>query len=314
MKKITLLLAAFAVTLSVSAQRSKVNTNSLEREVRVTSSNLLSSSNALRSTNGTVTDTIYPASVFTVCGRLDSLTVYSLKGGGYLTGNNKYGDLQKGMLVKHTGTGNVTGVIALIYPKKATGGGSASMKIYSVGTDKMPATLLGTSTSIATSTMTKELQTFVFTTPVTVTGNFFAELALPTTTNDTIALFSTKQTCVLTDSLSMEQFSDNSFMYLKTDWSVNFDLAIYPIVQTTTTGVAENNASSKVSVFPNPANDVLNVNNIGKDAKVVMVNSLGQVVYNTTASEKLTINTSDMKEGFYFVKINENVFKVVITK
>ena len=80
------------------------------------------------------------------------------------------------------------------------------------------------------------------------------------------------------------------------------------------TGVAENNTAAKVSVYPNPANDVLNVNNIGKDAKVIMVNSLGQVVYNTTASEKLTINTSEMKEGFYFVKVNENVFKVVVTK
>ena len=79
------------------------------------------------------------------------------------------------------------------------------------------------------------------------------------------------------------------------------------------TGINSTNTKS-FQIFPNPANDILNINNIGKDAKIMMINSLGQIVYNTIASDNIKINTENLTEGVYFVRVNAQVSKVIISK
>ncbi len=63
-------------------------------------------------------------------------------------------------------------------------------------------------------------------------------------------------------------------------------------------------ASNKVSIYPNPVNDVLNVNAAGFD-KVEIVNFLGQVVYsNQVTATDFQINTADLTAGVYFVRLS----------
>ncbi|MEI7594900.1 MAG: T9SS type A sorting domain-containing protein [Bacteroidota bacterium] len=89
--------------------------------------------------------------------------------------------------------------------------------------------------------------------------------------------------------------------------------ATYTVNVTGTVSVDANSAA-KLEVYPNPANNVLNIANITANANVTMMNSLGQVVYSAVASDNLTVNTQNLTEGIYFVRVNNQVVKVIITK
>lgn len=88
-------------------------------------------------------------------------------------------------------------------------------------------------------------------------------------------------------------------------------------INSTITGI--NNDNSKVlNIFPNPANDVLNVN-FAEGAKIQIVNNLGQVVYSIeNAQEFNKIDVSAFEAGSYFVKITKDNsvtnHKVVLVK
>ena len=73
------------------------------------------------------------------------------------------------------------------------------------------------------------------------------------------------------------------------------------IVELDFTGVAENQ-NVKVNVFPNPANDMVNIN-VNGEFKYQLVNSLGQVVRNGKANNKATVSVSELNQGIYFLTI-----------
>ena len=72
--------------------------------------------------------------------------------------------------------------------------------------------------------------------------------------------------------------------------------------------VTENN----VAIYPNPMNDVLNIQLGDNQSNVEIFNSLGQMVrrYDNMSGD-MQINVADMEAGIYFVKINGEVIKVV---
>ena len=80
------------------------------------------------------------------------------------------------------------------------------------------------------------------------------------------------------------------------------------------TGVAENQ-NANISVYPNPANDIVNIN-VNGSFKYQVINSLGQVVRNGNATNKAMIKVSDLNKGIYFLNITTgnqvNVQKVVV--
>lgn len=74
-------------------------------------------------------------------------------------------------------------------------------------------------------------------------------------------------------------------------------------------------ALSSVSVFPNPANDIVNINvKVGADSKFAfeVYNMIGQGVYSvapaefTKGSSMLQLNTSSYENGVYFIAVKEN--------
>jgi hypothetical protein len=86
------------------------------------------------------------------------------------------------------------------------------------------------------------------------------------------------------------------------------------IVDLDFTGVAENQ-NVKINVFPNPANDMMNIN-VNGSFKYQLVNSLGQVVRNGKATNKAVVNVNDLNQGIYFLTIaagnQVSVQKVVV--
>lgn len=225
MKKITFFMLSLAMAFGSVAYGQKMNAPTQGAES-------FAKPYSVENNNGKVLsiDTLWGPTATLACG--DSLTYYALAAGdGYLTGNNKYGDLEKGMLVKNTINGNLTGVIVGLIKKGTLGTNSIAVNVYSKGADNLPGTLLGTSQPKVLSSITGAWNTFTFATPIAVTGDFFATLTLPTTAGDTIILLSTKGTCMGPDSSAVEKWSDNSFGYMKSSWGFNGDLAIYSIIE-----------------------------------------------------------------------------------
>ena len=66
--------------------------------------------------------------------------------------------------------------------------------------------------------------------------------------------------------------------------------------------IAEN-ANNTVSIYPNPATTVLNVEAEGYNT-IELVNVLGQVVYSANATSSMQINVSNFDNGVYFVRLN----------
>lgn len=76
----------------------------------------------------------------------------------------------------------------------------------------------------------------------------------------------------------------------------------------------ESNLTSNISVFPNPANDVLNVAN-AENANITIVDMIGNVVATVdNASSNQSINISNLANGTYFVRVNGEVFKFNVVK
>lgn len=75
---------------------------------------------------------------------------------------------------------------------------------------------------------------------------------------------------------------------------------------------AGENIDKKVTLYPNPADDMLIINgeNLGC---VVVFNAIGQKVAKFTADSELIIATSAYENGVYFVKIGANTQRFVVT-
>lgn len=69
---------------------------------------------------------------------------------------------------------------------------------------------------------------------------------------------------------------------------------------------------SNVAVYPNPANDVLNIQLGENQSYMVIYNSIGQIVrrYDNVSGD-MQINIADLNAGIYFVKVNGEVTKVI---
>ncbi len=82
------------------------------------------------------------------------------------------------------------------------------------------------------------------------------------------------------------------------------------------TSLATNNFEknpSQIIAYPNPVNDILNIESETKIDSVAMTNFLGQEIFNIkTTTSKSEIDFSNFQKGVYFLKvISENKEKVV---
>ena len=67
----------------------------------------------------------------------------------------------------------------------------------------------------------------------------------------------------------------------------------------------EENMDIKVSVYPNPANGMMNIDTDANNYEYQFVNTMGQVVMSGNANGKTTVNVSDLN-GVYFLRIIAN--------
>lgn len=216
--------------------------------------------------------------------------------------------------------GRVDSITSILYRKSA---GSANVvgKLYSIDGTTGAYTLVAQTAAFTPATGTNSslsFTTLALTAPYTATaGEILAA---------TIQINGTNFTTAPGDTISLGY--DNAYIgstsvactaYLNVGGSMGwYTFAGVPNVgielQNSTVSVSNVNFNNTISVFPNPAKDVVNIKNAGKDAVITISNSLGQVVYTAVATDKATIDTKNLSEGIYFVRVNNQVSKVVITK
>lgn len=86
--------------------------------------------------------------------------------------------------------------------------------------------------------------------------------------------------------------------------TVNVDIGV---------GIKKNLNNFQISLYPNPSNDLLNIECKNKNAEIKIIDVFGNTVkQQNTASNNTTIHVSDLKEGFYFIQIN--AINATITK
>ncbi len=179
---------------------------------------------------------------------LDTLALYTLGANGYLSGNNSYGDLAKAEFYTNTQSINVNGAFFLFGRGVVNGAGSITANVWDAsGAGGTPGAVpVATSAAVNISTIIQAVNNnfqyiyIPFTTPPTITGNFYVGFTLPTGTGDSVAIFTTS---VNSPSVGQgwEQWSDGTWHNYNDAWDQvipGFEVSniIYPAICTTTGG------------------------------------------------------------------------------
>lgn len=174
----------------------------------------------------------------------DSLALYGISQSvwGYVGGHNGYGDLAKAEKYDNATTQQVTGGI-FYFGKARTNNPATStiaVKVWdSNGTGGRPGTVLATQNVLISSLSTTGLTTINFTTPATVTGNFYLGFELTYLAGDTVAIVTTDLSSPLPNYGWEKQFDGAWYQYDNdTSWGIGFDNFILPFVCTIPTGQA----------------------------------------------------------------------------
>jgi C1A family cysteine protease len=271
-------------------------------------------------------NTLLWPNVDTPCG-WDSLSYWGWgNADGYATGNDGWGDQEDAQKYNNTVSGTISAVSVGEQSITTTNvSDNTYVKIYSVDAiTKAPSTLLGTSDPVPMSAISTNFAyvNYTFATPVNVTGAFCASLVLPTINGDTLVVSASPGDCNDGDSLSWEKFANgtwHSFVCPQNFGpSYNPELAIFPeLCSTSLSGIASfTNPEDNISIYPNPANDNVTVENnnftIGQTISVYDIQ--GQLLLQQPMQQaKTNIDISIFSKGLYFLKV-ENGTGVAVKK
>jgi PKD repeat protein len=243
--------------------------------------------------------------------------LYSDQGGGYVAGNNSYGDLIKAEYFATYAPYTEIEAVYLWFGKVTDGGSTTNITINvynNGGTSGAPGTVIGTATvpmsTLLTNFNASAMTGVAFASPITITGPFYIGVVLPQSPGDTLAFVSNTDGDT-SPGTAWEQFSDGTSWYAMsvsgTSWGINVSLGIFPIVCTATVSTPENSNLENVVIYPNPANDVLNINmiNYGKgNVKVDIYNAMGELVKSiNSTSQMLQVDMTDQSSGVYYVTL-----------
>jgi len=274
-----------------------------------------------------------------------NLVLYPSPNGGYVAGNNGYGDLGKAQKYEGTGGGRVGEILIWVAAKNVGAGGNVIGKIYEVDGSGAPGNSLGTSTPVAMADIdtSGSLTSFPFPAPVEVGDNFFIGVELSTGSDDEIGIITSQDTDPpddLTGNLNLgsggcfsgENTSSNAWE-LQSDgttwfpfddeesWALEVDMAIFPVFLQVTGVDEEEVLPGKFSLehnYPNPFNPSTKIAfsvPTTVEVKLEVYNIRGQVVATLIANQvyeagehSITFDASNLVNGIYFYRIEAGEF------
>ena len=252
-------------------------------------------------------------------------TVYGVSsagGGGYLSGNNGYGDLTKMQLFDGThgvnGGGSITSLLLWAPVKSDAGTGGTFRAVIWANNAGAPGAELGSATISLSSVDTTSAGIMVaeaavgynvaanFTSAIAIpaNGEFWAGVVLPTTAGDTLALVTNTDGDFADATTHTGEFwSDNTFHTFgdANNWGVLIAIAAFPVVNFQA-ALSENELIA--SVYPNPASDVLNINLKANATSVSIISMDGKVVSTqNVSSNTVAVDLSNVLAGAYIYEI-----------
>ncbi len=106
-----------------------------------------------------------------------------------------------------------------------------------------------------------------------------------------------------------------TYSVIATDGNGHYSAPAFVTVNVGTVGVEEMNVK-EFGIYPNPANNTLNINGGNTEFSYVLFNGMGQMVANGKAQGSEQVNVSDMAKGIYYLRITTGtqmrVEKVVV--
>jgi len=249
----------------------------------------------------------------------DSLTVYGIpNNGGYVTGFNQYGDLQKAAVF--TGSGSVLAVVAQVAGKAAAPGfenADFAATISTVNLTDSSFTTVGTSVAVPLAAIDDSTGGFTIwpmTAPAAVSGTWAASVEVgqysPTSIEAGIILFGTREDCGNGD-LAWEQFNDGTWVPMSVSWPIEIEVAIGVAVSNFASN-PESDLISGVLLFPNPVQDQFNLtytSAVSGSVRIDIIDATGRVVKVVSEGSKAagtyvsTISTGEFASGFYTYRI-----------
>lgn len=246
--------------------------------------------------------------------------IYGASGGGTIGGNNGYGDLAKMQLFDSTygvtGGGAITNL--LLWAPIKTGSTGTFRAVLWENNAGVPGAELGSVTlplsSVDTAfanVMIAEMAVgynvsanFASAIPIPANGSFWAGVVLPASAGDTLGLM-TNTDLDFADALTHtgEFWSDGTFHTFgdTTNWDLQIALSVFPVVEFEA-GVNENTINA--SVYPNPANDVLNIKLTENATSVSILGMDGKVISTESVNSNLVaVNVSNLVSGVYFYEV-----------
>ena len=330
MKKIYATLILSSLIFSVNAQSGRKANNNNQT---------VSTFNLNRQPNTTAVVVCDSVPSFLATDSLFLYTVPASAGGGYMGGNNGYGDLKKANFTPAAlipAGATITGVFTILYKNTngngTKGSGAVSMEILTGDTTTGPtATVLGTAATTMTSVLggtvvgNSLLYAFTFGTPITApVSGFFSSLVLPTTAGDTIALYVSRDLSNnMTHNYAWERWSDNTWHSFgdPANWDLKTSLTILPILCYNSTGIHNNVLAANMALYPNPSNGnfsfVMSLPE-ATNLSVNVTNALGQTVFAKTENNfkagVLNYDLTSLGKGVYFAAITDNNNNKVVKK
>ena len=234
---------------------------------------------------------------------------YGTQGGGYVAGNNEYGDLAKANYIANPGSYisvkgatigfmNVVGSSAIPVTVWADNGGSPGAALGSVNVSAATA-----SADIASQSYTN----VQFASNIDITGsNFFIGVELPTSAGDTVVVYSNTDGDT-NPGIAWELWSDGDWYDMNTAWQgLNIGLTIHPIICRSTVGMENQNNINGIQLYPNPTNGkfTLFINNHVSNTEVTIADITGKIISSSNYySSSIELDLTNQSNGTYFIKV-----------
>ncbi len=240
-----------------------------------------------------------------------SYVVFTVTSGGYVCGNNSYGDLAKANFFNNVGEGNITGML-IDFVWAVGGNPSIEVAVWDNDGSNAPGNKIG-SAMIPLSTIKSDVSaqqpTFVqFNNPVPVSGSFFAGFYLPTAAGDTLVVWSNDDGDT-SPGIAWEMWDDNSWypFNMQPSWGINCALAIFPIIDFSM-DVPELKQGKLLNVYPNPSAGkyyiALEENEIPESLEIF--DTKGRIIKTQSdfnARNEIAVDLTMQQNGIYFIRL-----------
>ncbi len=258
-------------------------------------------------------------------------------GGGYVSGTNGYGDLAKAQVYTPVNSTSYISDIIVMFGDITTTSGDPNSRVAFViydldgpgtttgGTvNTAPGNILVAGSVAVTQLITSGPMLIGMPSTVTVTGPYAVGVDFSLlTAGDSVAVVSTSDGDAGNSERSWEQLSDGSWITLLESWPLDIDFTLVPIeCDQLPVGIATQVEANEFYIFPNPANNVLNVvsgSDLNNTSVLSVIDISGQVISETTlTNQQSAIDVSQLAAGIYFAKLSSasktNTLKFIIAE